>query len=843
MADPDFRRPLAAKRLRWRCSESRFPKDASAAPAPLTTTIGQEAALEALRLGLTLTGPGYNVYVAGLPGVGKASLVQGLLMELTAHCALPHDRAYVNDFRHPEKPRLLELPRGQGVAFVRAMDRAGEQLAEGIRRLGEDEAYAKRREELGARFREQERLLLDTFEKRCVDAGFTPGSVQSGAVTEPDVFFVVGDQAVGMNDLDVALRGGQVKAEDESRIRATHLTLRSEMTAMLRKTRTLALERQRHFETLEEEVARRLLDESSAEIESRFPYACVAAHVVAARARFISRFPVYARGLLEAAEASGGRPDSYRLAAEEVLREFRVNLLLEPDPSSACPVIVENQPTWTNLFGQIEREVDANGAVRTDFLMIRPGSLLRADGGYLVLQATDVVQEEGVWPELKRVLKYGTLEIRMPEAQAQASPTVLRPDPIPVNVKVVLIGDEATWYALREADPEFAEIFKVKSTFERDTPLTDAALDRYAAFLRKTAREEGRLPIAPSGLSVLAEEGVREAGRQGRISVRFGRLLDLVREADHAAKAAGAGAIGAEHVRGAWVAAKRRHGVEERRVREAIRDGLILVQTTGSEVGQVNGLAVYDFGEHRFGKVARITAAVGAGQAGVVNVERLADLSGSSHDKGVLILGGWLRQTFGADRPAAFTASLVFEQSYGGVDGDSATCAEAFAILSALSRAPVRQGLAVTGSMNQHGAVQAVGGVNDKIEGFFDVCVERGLTGTQGVIIPLANVSDLMLREDVVLACAAGRFSVHAIDRVEQGIELLTGQRAGRADEAGHYPKGTLYADVAKRIARLSETGAPVVPAAPAARARTAAGAPSPAREGAPRPTRGRRAR
>jgi len=809
MATPSFRKPLPAKALRWTCAPSLMAACDDGAVPSLVETVGQPDALDALKLGLDVYGPGYHVYLAGPPGLGRSELVRGLLDEMHPRCALPKDRVYVNNFRHPERPRLLELPRGSGRVFADAVQKAGERLADEVRRLVEDEVYAKQREELGAKYREQERTVVDAFERVVAERGFTAGTSQSGPGGEPDLFFVVGDRGVSMADLDQAIRAGAVAPERETEIRAAHAALRSELIGMLRRVRTVAGERQRALEDLEQAAARRLVEEVSIDLRARFPDPAIAAHLEEAKRHFVTRFGVYARALLEAAEATSGRPDTYRIAAGEALREFQVNLLLDTADQQGCAVVVEGKPTWTNLFGQVEREGDGEGGARSDFLLIRAGSLLRADSGYLVLYARDVLAEEGLWEELKRVLRDGNHEIRVPEALLATSPTVLHPDPIPVNVKVVLIGDETTWYAMRAADPEFAEVFKVRAVFEGEVPRDRAALRRLAGWFRRYERLEGRRPLDAEALALVAEEAVREAGRQDRISVRFARLADLAREAGHVAEVSGATKIGAPHVRAARAAARRRRGVEERRVREAVDDGRILVQTAGARVGQVNGLAVYDFGEHRFGKVARITAAVGAGRAGVVNVDRMVDLSGASHNKGVLILSGYLRETFGADRPLAFTASLVFEQSYGGVDGDSATCAEVYATLSALARAPVRQDLAVTGSMNQHGDVQAVGGVTDKIEGFFDLCDARGLTGTQGVVIPRANARDLMLRDDVVEACAAGRFAVYTVDRVEQGFELLTGLAAGVGKVPGRFAPGSAYARVQARLDRLAAAAPP----------------------------------
>ena len=774
MASRSFERPLPTRDLRWHCAPSRFKWATTADATPLLETIGQKDALEALRLGVELYAPGYNVYVAGLPGVGKSSLALGLLEEMAPRCAMPADRVYVNNFRHPERPTLIELPRGDGKAFSAQVDKARVFVADGIRRLADDEAYARRREEIDGKLHDAERQAIDAFERACRERGFTPAAPAGGGA-EPDLRYTAGTQTVAMGDLDDAVRSGLVPAEKEPQVRAAYRELRTLLAATLRKVRLLAQERRKDLDKLEREVSLRIFHESIADLRTRFPSPAVAKHLEEAQAHFVERFPFYARVLLESGE---GKDDGSAQAAEDAFREFGVNLLLDTTAIKSCPVVMERQPTWANLFGQVERDVDARGNARVDHMQVRAGSLLRADGGYLVLQAADVLHEEGVWTELKRVLKSGRLEIRTPEALAASSPILLRPDPIPVNVKVVLIGDESTWYELREEDEDFSETFKVRATFERHTPLTEAALHHYASFFHRLSKEEGLLHLDPTGLAVVAEEGVREAGRRGKLSVRFGRMSDLVREADHAAREHGAQRISATHVREALAASRRRAGVEERRMGEAVQDGMILVQTAGARVGQVNGLAVYDFGDHRFGKAARISAAVGAGRIGVVNVERLSALSGSSHDKGVLILSGWLRATFAAERPAAFTASIVFEQSYGGVEGDSATCAEAVAIVSALAGLPVRQDLAITGSMNQLGDVQPVGGLNDKVEGFYDLCCRRGLTGTQGVVVPRANVEDLMLREDVVAACARKEFAVYAVDRIEQGIRLLTGSTA-----------------------------------------------------------------
>jgi predicted ATP-dependent protease len=801
-----FRRPLPAADLRWRCPPSAF-RGVAKRKEPLADVVGQEDALAALRVGLELYGPGFNVYVAGLPGVGKTTLVETLLNEMTPRCALPNDRVYVNDFRHPERPTLLELPRGRGADFLREVAELVQSLSDGTRALASDEAYSRQREEIVAGFRAEERAALDAFEAAALERGFVVGSAPAGRAAAPELLHVlppVGGSAgakeyVSIDDLDAAVRAGRLEAGAVPGIRETYRELHRRLAALLRTTHEIGRKRRRAIEELDREAAERIARAAFEDLRREFRDERVSAWLVDATRALVARFRSYARRLAEGEEA-----ENPPAGPEEVFREFRANLLLEPRTDPGCPVVAEQNPTWTNLFGQIERAVDPKGAVRTDFLHVRAGSLLRADGGYLVVQATDVLAQEGVWDELKRVLRHRRLEIRLPDALAASAPVALRPEPIPINVKVVLIGDEGTYHRLLDADPEFGDAFKVKVTFEHDVPLTRQALVRYAHFVSHMERTEGLAASSPDGLAALAEEAVREAGRRTRISVRFGRLADLLREADFEARRRGGSRIEAADVLAAKAAVARRHGARERLVREAVREGLVLIDTQGRRVGEVNGLAIYYFGNWQFGRVARITAAVGAGKEGVINVEREVSLSAASYDKGVHILEGFLRHTFARSRPASFTASLVFEQSYGGIAGDSATCAETCAILSALADLPLRQELAITGSMNQHGEVQAVGDVNEKIEGFFDLCADGGLTGTQGVILPRANVPDLMLRHDVVEACRAGRFAVYAIGSIAEGIELLTGVPAGITKTPGRFKRGSVFAAVAENLERLS---------------------------------------
>jgi ATP-dependent Lon protease len=471
---------------------------------------------------------------------------------------------------------------------------------------------------------------------------------------------------------------------------------------------------------------------------------------------------------------------------------YGVNVLIEHDPDPACPIVVENTPTLANLLGSVDREWGPRGAVRSDYRMIRTGSLLRADGGYLILDVREVLTEPGAWRVLLRTLRTGVLEIVPPEMTWLIMAPSLKPEPIPVSVKVILIGDSMLYYLLDRHDPDFAQLFKVLADFDSVIDREPEGVRQYAGVMARIAEEENLRPFSREAVAALAEHGARIASHGGKLTARFGRVADIAREASFLAKEAEAGRVEAAHVEEAVLRTKRRADLPSRRFRELMANGTIQVQTSGEVVGQINGLAVISAGPLTYGFPARITASIGAGSAGLVDIEAQAQLSGAIHTKGFNILGGLLRCLLQTDHPLAFSASLAFEQSYGGIDGDSASGAEICCLLSALTNIPIRQSIAMTGAIDQKGHIQAIGGVNEKIEGFFDTCKDIGLTGDQGVIIPASNANELMLRDDVIEACRAGKFHVWAVSRVHEALEILTGVAAGERDEDGEYPEDSL---------------------------------------------------
>ncbi len=469
-------------------------------------------------------------------------------------------------------------------------------------------------------------------------------------------------------------------------------------------------------------------------------------------------------------------------------------------------MIFETIPTYANLFGTVHRSYDARGGWNSDFMDLRGGSLLRADGGFLVMYSLDALTETGVWRTLKRTLNHGKLEIQPVDTFFPFSTAALKPEPIDVHVKVILIGDREMYELLYDFEDDFKKIFKVRVEFDEEMKWSDVVLRQYGGRLRKLCDDEKLLPFDRTAVAAILEHGVRIAGRRGKITTRFFDLADLARESSYAARHEGAKVVTSAHVRDALEAKIERHNLLETKIREMIEQNLLFIDTSGERIGQVNGLSVMEIGGYAFGKPVRITASVALGKVGIINIERESNLSGRFHDKGVQIISGYMRRTFAQDKPLSLSASLCFEQSYSGVDGDSASSTEVYALLSALSDIPIRQELAVTGSVNQQGDVQPIGGVNEKIEGFYDVCRLKGLTGKQGVLIPAENVDDLMLRDEVIEAVAKGDFHIYPVSTIEQGIEILTGVHAGKNGMSGSFEPESVFARANARLAQMAET-------------------------------------
>jgi len=796
-------REVLPAQLRWRCDPAAFDFETTADLKPLEGIIGQERALKALQLGVELYGAGYNVFVCGLSGTGRATTVKQLLERIRPQCAPAPDRCYVHNFHRPDQPRLLTLPRGVAIPFRKDMDRAIDFLATRIPQLFEDDKFQAARGRILERYGEREKEMLGGFSDQLKKNNFALAEMGGAGTT---VVPVLKGQPVPLEKLDEMVAGGQVDPVQARQISDRQEQLQRQFVVLYRKTLELQRAMNLELELLEREAASALVDSVIEDLKEKYPHDGVADHLEAVRGSILEDLSIF-KSKAEGEEAEAARLLLRGPGPSDPFWMYRVNAVLgHEDQEEACPVILETSPTYVNLFGTIQRTYDMRGVARSDFTDIRGGSLLEADGGYLVINALDALTEPGVWRALKRALIHGQLEIQSAaDWLSHLSGSALKPEPIPVNVKVILVGETYLYDLLYAYEDDFKKIFKVKADFDSQMNRTPEAVQQYAGLLRKLCEEDKLCPFDKAAVAAVVEYGVRRAGRQDKLSARFSEIADLAREACYWTRQAKSDVIRREHVERAIAERIERHNLIESKLQEMIEKGVLLIDTTGERIGQVNGLSVYDMGSYAFGKPVRITASTAMGRQGIINIEREANLSGRVHDKGVAILSGFLRERFAQSKPLSLAASVCFEQSYSGVDGDSASSTEIYALLSSLAELPIRQGIAVTGSVNQKGDIQPIGGVNYKIEGFYDVCRAQGLTGAQGVILPIENIPDLMLRSDVVEVIQAGKFHLYPVATVDEGIEILTGAKAGERQPDGTFEEGTVNARVDARLRALAE--------------------------------------
>jgi lon-related putative ATP-dependent protease len=802
--------PLPPSRLIRRCDPATLGFATTADLQPVTGMVGQERAGEAVRFAVEMTRDGYNLFALGPEGIGRSTLVRGVLELQAASAPTPPDWVYVHNFARPQEPAALSLPAGRGADLRDRMARLVGELRQAIPAAFETEEYRARREAIEEAARQQRERAIGEFEARAalheVALVRTPLGVgltmmREGRVLPPEEF-------------------ERLPLDEQQRRRADLARLEAELQALLAQLPRWEREKREQIRDLNRRVTEAAVVHLIDEVRAAFAdLPQVLAYLDAVQEDVIANAEEF---VAAAADQTGGLPAPLRaLVGDEgpSFRRYTVNLLVDRRGLQGAPVIYEPNPTYVNLIGRIEH-VATLGAMTTNFTLIRSGALHRANGGYLILDARKLLAEPYAWEALKRALRNREIRIE-PLGQALGLVTVatLEPQVIPLNVKVALIGDRLLYYLLCALDPDFLELFKVEADFEEEMDRTAEAERLYAGVLATICRREGLRHLNAEAVARVIEYASRRAGDAVKISTHMRSLVDLLEEADRLAARAGREVIGGDDVQAAIYAKIRRASRVKERVQEAIARGVIRIDTAGSVVAQVNGLSVQQLGDLSFGIPSRITASVRLGEGEVVDIEREVELGGPIHSKGVLILSGFLGGRYAPGVPLSLRASLVFEQSYAGVEGDSASLAELCALLSAIGEVPVRQGVAVTGSVDQLGNVQAVGGVNEKIEGFFEVCARRGLDGSQGVIIPAANVAHLMLRDEVVAAVEAGRFHVWAVETVDEALELLTGLEAGRRDEEGRYPEGSVNARVEARLldlaARAREYAGPppVVPA------------------------------
>ena len=790
-------RRIGPKDLRWKCDPECISFLTTDEVVATKEIVGQERGVEALRVGLEIEGEGYNIYVCGAAGTGRSTAVKRLLEELSMERPTPDDICYVNNFKDPDSPKVLYLPPGEGAWFKEEMHRVIEALRTKVPKVFESDVYQERRKGIVDRVRGQEKSLYKEFEKKIAGEGFSMVVIPMGPVSRTELLPVIEGQPVAWEQLEAQVEGGQFPQETLDRLRSRYEELMHEMQDRILKVRDLEQELQEKIRTLDREMVGPVVAEEMGVLRSRIKRPKALTYLEEAQQYMLDHLDIFR-------PTQEGPPQA--LLGQDPFSAFTVNLVVDNSETKGAPVIFESYPTYRNLFGSIERVFDPRGgAWRTDFTKIKAGSFIKANGGYLIIQALDALVEPGVWPALKKSIKHGEVEIQSFDPFAFFSAGSLKPEAVEVKVKVIMIGDAEIYYLLFQRDDDFKKVFKVKADFDTVMENNEGAVRRYAEFTRKIVEKENLPAFHKEAVAAIVEYGVRLAGRKNRISTRFHQVADIIREAAFWAKKEGSQLVMRKHVEDAVQRRHWRFNLVEEKIREMIAEGTILIDTEGWKVGVVNGLSVHDIGDISFGRPSRITAQTSMGKEGIINIERESELGGPIHNKGVQILAGYIRGKYAQDKPLSMSASICFEQSYSGVEGDSASSTELYAILSSLSGLPIRQDIAVTGSVNQKGEVQPIGGVNEKIEGFFDVCRIKGLTGTQGVMIPAQNVGDLMLRHDVVEAVEKGQFSIIPVRTVDEGIEILTGVEAGERGSDGRFPPGTVNFLVDKRLREMAE--------------------------------------
>lgn len=765
--------------LRWKVNLDSLPFETTQEVDPAHGILGQPTAYEALKFGIQCLAPGQNVYVRGARGTGRVTMVRKLLEDLRPSCDCKRDFCYVHHFARPDHPRLITLPCGEGPRFRRQMLDVAGFIQEGLPQSLDAEPHISSRQAIQDRLQAQIRQTTGPLEKEIEANGLALVSVQQGPVSQTMILPVVEGEPIPSEQLRLLVSQGKAPAEQLEAYEKLLPQYQKQLQETGRNVGALIRAAQQELRQLNETIARKLLADAIGPVAENYPGEDVRAFLDEVVSDVIENH------LLE----SDGRPDFKVL--------YGVNVVLTHEDNDLRPVVEESAPSLMNLLGTVEPAVGPGGMPVSDYRGIRAGVLLSADSGYLILEVNELLSEPGAWRALMRTLRTGRLEIVPPEIGWMRQTSVTLPESIEVKVRVILIGDAPTYYQLDAIDPDFRELFKVLADFDTELPRADEALMQYASVVARLSHTESLPPFHRSAVAALAEHGARIVSRKNRLTSKFGRIADIAREA---AFLAGKETVTNEHVYDAVRRTKARASMPSRKFFEMVKSRTIIIQTEGDVVGQINGLAVMRSGPLTYGFPARITASIGPGSAGLINVEGRARMSGAIHTKGFQILGGLLRYLLRTEHPMAFTASLAFEQSYGGIDGDSASGAETICLLSALANIPIKQSMAITGAIDQHGHLEAIGGVNEKIEGFFDACKYFGLTGDQGVVIPKSNAGDLMLRPEIVEAAEKGQFHVFAVDNIYDAIELMTGVEAGRVDEEGNYPEGSVLAIASEQV-------------------------------------------
>lgn len=792
---------LKPKALRWVCPDSEFNFRTTREVESLNAVVGQPRAIEAIRMGAELFAKGYNIFVTGLSGTGRFTTVKKILREVTTKTPQTNDYCYVNNFESSDSPRLITLPQGKGKEFAASMEEAMTLLRRRLPKLFEEENFQASRRKIVEYYQQQEREILSKFDEKIRPHGFVRGQIENEqGLAQPEVFPLIDDKPVQIENIDEFVTKKKLTKKKADKLKELYQQFHHEIYDLARTGMKIMKEFRKELIKNDKAAAQIQVDTVFDEIKEHFKNEKVDLYIEEVKKHVLNNLNIF----VASTNPTGQTPDIKKENDhQDHFQLFAVNVLIDNSNTKNAPVVIETTPSYTNLFGTIERSYDSRGYWKTDFTKIKAGSLLKADNGYLIVNALDLFSEPGVWPALKRVLLYEKVEIQPYEAVFQLSQLHMKPEPINVKVKVVIIGGQTLYRMLYLYEKGFKKIFKVNAQFDYETQKTDEMLQNYAKFISKICKDENLPPCTPDGVAAIIEWAVEHAGSQKRISLKFSDVADILRESAFYDIGSPRKYINREDVEKAIEWRYHRNDLIDEKMRDYILEGTTLIDTDGERAGQINGLTVMDTGILSFGKPARITASVSAGNAGIVNIEREVDMSGKIHSKAVLIISSFLRERFASKKPLALTAAIAFEQSYGGIDGDSASAAEIYVLLSAITGIPIKQNIAITGSANQKGDIQPIGGVNQKIRGFYEICRERGFTGDQGVVIPIQNVDDLMLAPNIVKSVKKGEFHIYSISTIEEGVEIMMGMPAGERGTDGKFPKDTVFSKVEEKLNQL----------------------------------------
>lgn len=792
---------VPADNLRWHCDPSLFDFECTKDLAPLREFIGQDRAIRAVEFGLSMNHMGYNIYVAGLTGTGKTSVVKSYIEKLIKEREAregpyhPDDWCYLYNFSDSDRPQIVSLPQGKGKVLRDQVRNLLQRLREDLTKAFSSEEYnAHRKETVQGSEEEQRRLLADLGEE-----AHRQGFVLQMTSMGPALIPVAEGKPLTPSDflsLPESLR---------KELEAKRAELLRKLEASLEKVRDLESQTAQKLQQTDREVGEFTVSKLFGDLTQEYSNSAkISQYLSDLKSYVLDNLDLF-KGQREQVQAVFGVPIEHIMRGRDPVLPFQVNVFVDNSETKGPPVVSEANPNYGNMFGKIERRFYLGGYL-SDHTMLKAGALHQANGGYLLLSAQDVLLNAGVWPALKRAIKNKEVRIEDPFEQfGLIAPQALKAQPMPVELKIILIGDAMLYQLLSTYDEEFWELFRVKADFDFEVERTRENMLSFAAFISGCCEDCEIRHFDPSGVAKMIEFASRMVADQEKLSSRFAQLKELVLEAEYWAGKSGASLVAAEHVQRAVKEKLFRHNLLDERIRDLINRGIIMIDVDAAVTGQVNGLSIYSLGDITFGKPSRITAKTFLGRSGVINIERESQLSGRTHDKGVLILSGYLGWKYAQERPLSLSASLCFEQSYEGVEGDSASSTELYAILSSLSEVPIKQNIAVTGSVNQKGEIQPIGGVNHKIEGFFQVCKAKGLNGDQGVLIPYQNLRNLMLREEVVDAVRQGQFHIYAVKTIDEGIEVLTGVETGPRREDGTYPEGSINFLVNRRLTEMAE--------------------------------------